>query len=94
MYKKRFYLDTSVISYLYENGSPEKMRITLNLWDLFKRELYDIYISDIVIQEISKCNEKKLRILYNSLRPYREWAIMSVNGKRTCFGQASERRSQ
>lgn len=45
MYKKRIYLDTSVISYLYENDSPEKMRITLNLWDLFKRELYDIYIS-------------------------------------------------
>lgn len=67
MYKKRIYLDTSVISYLYENDSPEKMRITLNLWDLFKRELYDIYISDIVIQEISKCNEKKLRILLDYL---------------------------
>lgn len=35
-----------------------------------------------------------LKIHYDSLHPYREWAIMSVNGKRTCFRQTPERRSQ
>lgn len=59
MKKLKVYLDTSVISYLYQLDSPERMRDTLELWQLFKDGVYDVYISDIVLKEIGGCNEEK-----------------------------------
>jgi hypothetical protein len=34
MRKLKVYLDTSVISYLYQLDAPEKMKDTLELWEL------------------------------------------------------------
>jgi predicted nucleic acid-binding protein len=45
----------------------EKMEDTLRLWDMFKEGMYEVYISDIVISEISGCNEEKLQILMDYL---------------------------
>lgn len=67
MRKLKVYLDTSVVSYLYQVDAPEKMQNTLDLWKLFKNKVYEVYISDIVIREISGCNEKKLKILLDYL---------------------------
>ena len=58
--KLKVYLDTSVISYLQQEDAPEKTGITLNLWDKFKIGIYDIYLSDVTIAEINKCNKEKL----------------------------------
>lgn len=58
--KLKVYLDTSVISYLKQNDAPEKTGITLNLWEKFKIDVYDIYLSDVTITEINKCNKEKL----------------------------------
>ena len=63
MRKLKVYLDTSVVSYLYQVDAPEKMQNTLDLWELFRNKTYEVYISDIVIREISGCNEEKLKIL-------------------------------
>jgi len=64
----KVYLDTSVISYLYQLDAPDKMIITQKLWRIFEdSDLYDIYISDVVINEISKCNKEKLGILIDFL---------------------------
>ena len=68
MKRYKVYLDTSVISYLYQLDAPEKMEDTLRLWKLLKEGVYEVYISDIVISEISACNEEKLRILMDSLK--------------------------
>lgn len=68
MKRYKVYLDTSVISYLYQLDAPEKMEDTLHLWKLLKEGVYEVYISDIVISEISVCNEEKLRILMDSLK--------------------------
>lgn len=35
---------------------------------MLKEGVYEVYISDIVISEISACNEEKLRILMDSLK--------------------------
>ena len=43
------------------------MQDTLKLWDIFKRQRYEVYISDIVLNEIYECNEEKLQILLNYL---------------------------
>ena len=67
MRKLKIYLDTSVVSYLYQVDAPEKMQNTLDLWELFKNKVYEVYISDIVIREISGCNEEKLKILLDYL---------------------------
>ena len=67
MRKLKVYLDTSVVSYLYQTDAPEKMQNTLDLWELFKNKVYEVYISDIVVREISGCNEKKLKILLDYL---------------------------
>lgn len=67
MRKLKVYLDTSVVSYLYQVDAQEKMQNTLDLWELFKNKVYEVYISDIVIREISGCNEEKLKILLDYL---------------------------
>lgn len=67
MRKLKIYLDTSVISYLYQEDVPEKMQNTLDLWELFRKHVYEVYISDIVIKEISECNQEKLKILLDYL---------------------------
>lgn len=48
--------------------APEKIQNTLDLWKLFKNKVYEVYISDIVIREISGCNEEKLKILLDYLK--------------------------
>lgn len=63
MQKLKVYLDTSVISYLYQEDAPEKMQDTLQLWEKFKNHEYEVYISDIVINEIGACKEEKFNIL-------------------------------
>ena len=67
MRKFKVYLDTSVVSYLYQVDALEKMQNTLDLWELFKNKVYEVYISDIVIREISGCNKEKLKILLDYL---------------------------
>lgn len=67
MRKLKVYLDTSVVSYLYQMDAPEKMQNTLDLWELFRNRVYEVYISDIVVREISGCREEKLKILLDYL---------------------------
>ena len=67
MRKQKVYLDTSVVSYLYQEDSPEKMQDTLKLWEIFKSHRYEVCISNIVMNEIYECGEEKLRILLEYL---------------------------
>lgn len=67
MRKLKVYLDTSVVSYLYQVDALERMQNTLDLWDLFRNKVYEVYISDIVIREVSECNAEKLKILLDYL---------------------------
>lgn len=56
MNKIKIYLDTSVISYLDQKDAPEQMKETQEIWELLKKDLYEIYISDVVVYEINKCS--------------------------------------
>lgn len=68
MRKLRIYLDTSVISHLQQKDVPEKMQETRELWEQFKsREDVEIVISNLVLTELSKCNNEKLLFLTNEL---------------------------
>lgn len=59
MRKLKVYLDTSVISYLVQEDAPEKMADTLQLWELFKENVYDVCLSTVTLEEVSACPEPK-----------------------------------
>lgn len=63
--KIRVYLDTSVISYLDQQDTPEKMKDTLKVWEILKSDGYEVIISNLVLFEISECKENKREKLKN-----------------------------
>lgn len=73
MNKLNIYLDTSVINFLFANDAPEKRDITIEYFDTFvKTGYYMHYISEIVVSEISRTKEIKIREkLMNVLAEYR-----------------------
>jgi len=68
MRKIKLYLDTSVISHLFANDTPDKMADTLLLWDVFSGGKYEIYISDVVTNEVQRCPEPKRSQMLEKMR--------------------------
>jgi len=67
MRKLKLYLDTSTISHLFAEDTPDKMNDTHILWlDLIKGK-YDILISPVVIDEIRKCPEPRQSMMFERL---------------------------
>jgi predicted nucleic acid-binding protein len=67
MKKIKIYLDTSVISHLAAEDTPEKMHDTLDFWQELKRDSYKVTISDLTIAELTKCPEPKRTLLFEHL---------------------------
>ena len=59
MRKLKLYLDTSTISHLFADDTPDKMADTNQLWQDFISDKYKIFISQVVVDEIAKCPEPK-----------------------------------
>ena len=58
MKKIKIYLDTSVINFLYADDVPELKKVTEEFFAYVKEgKRYDIYISNIVINEINKTDD-------------------------------------
>ena len=68
--KLKIYLDTSVINFLFADDAPEKKEITIDFFENYLDD-YDVYISDIVFNEINKTNNevKKIKLL-DSIKYY------------------------
>ena len=66
--KIKIYLDTSVISCLQAPETPERMADSLCLWEDLKSGIYDVYISNITIDEINDCPEPKRSFMLNELK--------------------------
>ena len=64
MRKKKVYLDTSVISYLRQEDSLREMQDTQEFWKILKTGKYDVYISEVVVNELSDCPEPKRTELF------------------------------
>lgn len=60
MKKLKIYLDTSVISFIYADDSPEKQNITREFFEQYI-SVYDVYISDLVLTEIENTSNPILR---------------------------------
>lgn len=69
MVKKRIkvYLDTSVISYLQQEDCAKQMEDTHMLWRRFEENVYDVYLSQVTLNEIEKCPEPKRSLLQDYL---------------------------
>jgi predicted nucleic acid-binding protein len=63
MKKLKIYLDTSVISHLDQQDAPEKMADTLKFWRKVESGEFDVFISPVVTEEISRCAEEKKALL-------------------------------
>lgn len=74
------YLDTSVISHLMQEDVPEKMADTLKLWDMFKDEKYDVYLSTVTLEEVSSCPEPKRSNMYDYLEQINYTLIEITDG--------------
>lgn len=78
MNKPKIYFDTSVISYLYQNDSPDKMTDTLALWDKLKKGKFKVYMSEITIAEAGACKEPKRSILFEYLNEI-EYTLIEID---------------
>ncbi len=59
---RKVYLDTSVISALFDKRTPERMALTKTAWKTLKD--YDVYISELVVDELSAApDDKKLQFM-------------------------------
>jgi len=78
MRKLKLYLDTSTISHLFAEDTPAKMNETNELWQDFIDDKYDVYISQVVIDEIERCPESKQGKMLEKLRMFesKEMSIM------------------
>ena len=74
----KVYLDTSAISYLDQQEAPERMKETQDVWELFKKGRYEVYISDVAVYEINKCSRQKREILLDYLDQI-EYNIIETN---------------
>ena len=66
MKKLKIYLDTSVINHLFADDAPDAMQKTIDLFNSFiKTNIYETYVSPIVIDEINKTKDdlKKSKLL-------------------------------
>ncbi|MEK6766064.1 MAG: hypothetical protein AABY49_07590 [Planctomycetota bacterium] len=66
MKKIKIYLDTSVINFLYADDVPELKKVTEEFFAYVKGgQRYNVYVSDVVINEINKTNDplKKQELL-------------------------------
>ena len=62
MKQLKIYLDTSVINFLFADDAPDFKKITEDFFENYvKLEKYLVYVSDVVIKEIEKTNDKTKR---------------------------------
>jgi predicted nucleic acid-binding protein len=68
----RYYLDTSVLSFAFATELPERREATQAFFDLVRRDQAEVYISDVVLRELSRApRPRRLEIedLIREIRP-------------------------
>jgi len=71
MRKIKLYIETSVWNFYYADDSPEKRDITIDFFNnLSFAGLYEIYYSDVVLNEISKADTVKQELLIGVINKF------------------------
>ena len=66
--KTKIYLDTSVISALFDERTPERLEMTSNLWS--KLNEYDVFISELVLNEIERANKENRDKMFLAIKDF------------------------
>ena len=66
--KTKVYLDTSIISALFDERTPERLRMTSALW--LKLSDYEVFISELVLEELERTNEKVRAKLLSAIKDF------------------------
>lgn len=70
MRRLKLYLDTSVWNFYFADDSPEKRDITREFFEIVEKGVYEIFISEIVTQEVSRALDFKRRLLIDLINKY------------------------
>jgi len=70
MRKLKLYLETSVWNFYFADDAPEKKEITLKFFNQVKQGEYEIFVSDVVFEEIAKASGEKNAILSDLIAEY------------------------
>ncbi len=68
MYGIEYYIETSIWNFLFVEDSPEKRSITIEFFK--KMDERDIYVSQVVLDEIARTSEPRLSELSNAISSY------------------------
>ena len=79
MRKLKLYLDTSTISYLFAEDTPDKMLDTNLLWKNLAKDEYEIFISPTVTEELYECSEPKRSQIYQKLKEIKFQILQKTN---------------
>jgi predicted nucleic acid-binding protein len=63
----KVYLDTSVISHLDQPKKPIEQEYSLRLWDAIIAGEYEVWLSEVVFEELDRCEAEKRKRLYDYL---------------------------
>ena len=66
--KTKVYLDTSVISALFDDRTPERLEMTSELWP--KLYDYEVFISELVLDELERANEQVKVKLFSAVKNF------------------------
>lgn len=67
MKKLKIYLDSSIISHLFADDTPDKMKITETFWKEIIDGIYNAVVSSLVYIEIKRCDEPKRTLMLEKL---------------------------
>ncbi len=71
MKKPQLYIETSVWNFYFADDAPEKKEITIRFFNKIKQGEYEIFVSDIIFEEIEKADEKKKYSLLNIIEEHK-----------------------
>jgi predicted nucleic acid-binding protein len=66
--KIKIYLDTSVISALFDERTPERLSMTSVLWS--KLCDYEVFVSELVLEELERANEKVRDKMFSAIKDF------------------------
>jgi predicted nucleic acid-binding protein len=70
MTKLKLYLETSVWNFCFANDAPDRQTTTLQFFEQLKQGVYDIFVSEVVFQEIDQASPEKRALLHTLITEY------------------------
>jgi predicted nucleic acid-binding protein len=70
MKKLKLYLETSVWNFYFADDAPEKKEVTLRFFEKIRQGNYEVFISEIVLDEIARASDEKVMLLSDLIREY------------------------